>query len=85
MMPGRKPGIPNGSRTEEVFAFINAEIARCGRFPSHSAIMDHMGWLSSSSVNDTLQRLCIQKRIKRADVSPISAVKRRFEYEIVRT
>ena len=60
----RPPGIKNGSRTNQVFEFIQSEIARTGTFPSNAAIRDRMGWKTLGAVQDTLIRLAGQRRLR---------------------
>lgn len=79
----RKPGIPNGSRTNQVFEFIKSEVDRCGQFPSVDAIRDHMGWKSRTAVRDTLIRLAGQRRLKRVDLPVVSAAKNPVHYEVI--
>ena len=78
----RRPGIVNGSRTNQAFEFIKAEIARTGRFPSDNDIRDHMGWRGTSGVNDTLLRLVEQGRLRRVAPHPGSRSKRPRSYEV---
>ena len=54
-------------RQGQVLAFIRATVVNGQGFPRNKAIMDHMGWRSSSSVIDCLHALKVKGYINMVD------------------
>lgn len=70
-----------GTQRERVFQFIQAEVARCGRFPSATAIRNHMGWKTTQGVSDCMTALVCDRKLRVKSRTP-SGRSFRYEYEI---
>jgi SOS-response transcriptional repressor LexA len=73
-------GAPTPS-TDRLLAFLKAEVAAKGEFPTRYAIAKHMGWKGTTGVNDALMRLRQRGEIRVKSRAP-SSTGWRYEWEL---